>query len=87
MHQIGVYVPEIVGISQDTKAKEWKSFVAENGMTWINVLSGRGKVLKDYGIQFIPTVFLIDCRTGEILVHEDHPDLDAILSELLSDAS
>ena len=78
---------EIYGISQDTKAKEWKSFVAENGMPWINVLSGRGKALKDYGIQFIPTVFLIDCRTGEILVHEAHPDLDAILSELLPDAS
>ena len=78
---------EIYGISQDTKAKEWKSFVAENEMTWINVLSGRGKALKDYGIQFIPTVFLIDCRTGEILVHEGHPDLDTILSELLSDAS
>ena len=56
-------------------------------MSWINVLSGRGKALKDYGIQFIPTVFLIDCRTGEILVHEGHPDLDTILSELLSDAS
>ena len=78
---------EIYGISQDTKAKAWKSFVAEKGMPWINVLSGRGKALKDYGIQSIPTVFLIDCKTGEILVHEAHPDLDAILSELLSDAS
>ena len=78
---------EIYGISQDTKAKAWKSFVAENEMPWINVLSGRGKALKDYGIQFIPTVFLIDCRTCEILVHEAHPDLDTILSELLSDAS
>ena len=74
---------EIYGISQDTKTKEWKSFVAENEMTWINVLAARGKVLKDYGIQYIPTVFLIDCRTGEILVHEAHPDLDAILSGLL----
>ena len=76
---------EIYGISQDTKAKEWKSFIAENEMPWINVLAGRGKVLKDYGIQFIPTVFLIDCRTGEILVHDAHPDLDAILSGLLID--
>ena len=78
---------EIYGISQDTKAKAWKSFVAEKGMPWINVLSGRGKALKDYGIQLIPTVFLIDCKTGEIIVHEAHPDLDTILSELLSDAS
>ena len=74
---------EIYSISQDSKAKEWKTFVAENGMTWINVLAHGGKVYKDYGIQYIPTVFLIDCKTGEILVHESHPDLDAILSELL----
>ena len=52
-------------------------------MTWINVLAHGGKVYKEYGIQYIPTVFLIDCKTGEILVHEAHPDLDAILSELL----
>jgi thiol-disulfide isomerase/thioredoxin len=74
---------EIYSISQDSKAKEWKTFVAENEMTWINVLAHGGKVYKDYGIQYIPTVFLIDCKTGEILVHEGHPDLDAILSELL----
>ena len=74
---------EIYSVSQDTKAKEWKSFVAENGMTWINVLSGRDRVYRDYGIEFIPTVFLIDCETGEILVRDSHPDLDGILSDLL----
>ena len=74
---------EIYSISQDTKSKDWKSFVEKNEMTWINVLAAGGKVYKDYGIVTIPKVFLIDCRTGEILVHESHPDLDAILSELL----
>lgn len=49
----------------------------------INVLSGRGKALRDYGIEFIPTVFLIDCKTGEILVRDAHPDLESILSGLL----
>ena len=75
---------EIYSISQDSKAKEWKSFVEENGMNWINVLASSGsKVYKDYGIEFIPRVFLIDCQTGEILVHEAHPDLESILSDLL----
>ena len=69
------------------KAKEWKSFVAENGMTWINVLSGRDRVYRDYGIEFIPTVFLIDCKTGDILVRDSHPDLDGILSDLLQYAA
>lgn len=74
---------EIYSISQDSKAKEWKSYVEKNEMTWINVLANGGKVYKDYSIKFIPTVFLIDCQTGKILVHEGHPDLDSILSDLL----
>ena len=75
---------EIYSISQDSKAKEWKSYVEENGMNWINVLASSGsKVYKDYGIEFIPRVFLIDCQTGEILVHESQPDLDSILSDLV----
>ena len=75
---------EIYSISQDAKAKEWKAFVEKNEMTWINVSANSGsKVYKDYGIEIIPRVFLIDCRTGEILVHESHPDLDTILSSLL----
>ena len=56
-------------------------------MPWINVLGIGGSASKDYGIEIIPRIFLIDCQTGEILVHDGHPDLDAILSELLPDAS
>ena len=74
---------EIYSISQDSKAKEWKSFLEKNEMPWINVLGIGGSASKDYGIEFIPRVLLIDCHTGEILVHEGHPDLDAILSNLL----
>ncbi len=75
---------EIYSISLDSKAKDWKSYVEKKEMTWINVLAhGGAKVYEDYGIEFIPKVFLIDCRTGVILVHEGHPDLNAILAELL----
>lgn len=35
---------EIYSISQDSKAKEWKSYVEKNEMTWINVLASGGKV-------------------------------------------
>ena len=74
---------EIYSISQDSNAKEWKSFVEKNEMTWINVLDRGGNSNKDYDIKYIPRVLLIDCQTGEILVHEGQPDLDAILSNLL----
>ena len=74
---------EIFSVSHDSKTKEWKSFVAENGMTWVNVLGKDRKAGRDYGVEYIPTVFLIDCKTGEILVCDGHPDLEPILSELL----
>ena len=74
---------EIFSVSLDSKTKEWKAFVSENGMTWVNVLGKDGKAGRNYGVEFIPAVFLIDCKTGEILVNDAHPDLDSILSDLL----
>ncbi len=74
---------EIFSVSQDSKTKEWKTFVAENEMTWVNVLCKDLKALREYGVETIPAVFLIDCKTGEILVSDPHPDLDSILSDLL----
>ena len=38
--------------------------------------------VQGYCVEFIPSVFLIDCKAGEILVHDAHPDLDSILSDL-----
>ena len=73
---------EIYSVSLDSKAKEWKSFVAENEMTWVNVLGKDHKAGRDYGVEYIPSVFLIDCKTGEILVRDAHPDLESILSNL-----
>jgi len=74
---------EIYSVSLDPKTKEWKTFVADNGMTWVNVLVNDRKAVQDYGVELIPSVFLIDCKTGEILLHDAHPDLNAILPDLL----
>ena len=74
---------EIFSVSLDTKADAWKSFVAKNGMNWVNVMVSGRKDFADYKVEFIPTVLLIDGKTGEILVRDSHPDLDAILSNLL----
>lgn len=74
---------EIVSVSQDSKTQEWKSFVAENGMPWVNVLDKNRKAGRDYRVEYIPTVFLIDCKTGEILLRAGQPDFEAILSDLL----
>lgn len=79
---------EIYSISEDPSDKNWKPFLAENGMTWINVLdnnSGRqkSKAWKDYSLNGIPTVLLLDGNTGEIIARGNHLDLDSLLATLL----
>ena len=79
---------EIVSVSVDSSEKKWRSFLKENGMDWISVLDDLGgkktsKVWENYAITTIPMFLLIDGNTGEILFRENHPDLDAIFSELL----
>ena len=74
---------EIFSVSQDSKTKDWEAAVSENGMTWVNVLDKYRKAGKDYRVDYIPSVFLFDCKTGEILLRDGHPDFEAILSDLL----
>lgn len=79
---------EIYSVSEDPSDQRWKPFLEENGMTWVNVLddnAGRkdSKAWKDYALNGIPTVVLIDGETGEIIARGNHLDLDTILSELL----
>ena len=55
---------EIYGISLDRSGSEqqWKRFVEENKMTWINVwgIDGRGCPAADaYGVEYIPSNYLV----------------------------
>lgn len=79
---------EIYSVSEDPNDKRWRPFLAENGMTWVNVRddhSGRkeSKAWKDYSLNGIPTMLLIDGNTGEIIARGNHLDLDTLLSSLL----
>ncbi len=42
-----------------------------------------GTIYGVWALESIPTIYLIDCETGEILVRDAHPDLDSIMSNLL----
>lgn len=62
---------EIYGVSLDRPGSEasWKKFVEDNNMTWVNVWGYEGRSCKaatDYGVEFIPTNFLIS-PSGEIV--------------------
>lgn len=79
---------EIYSVSIDSEKGKWKSFLKENSMDWISVLDDKGgrktsKAWENYAITVIPMFLLIDGNTGEILFRDNHPDLEAVFSELL----
>jgi hypothetical protein len=87
-HQKGL---EIYGVSMDPKGRFdiWKTFLAKNKMTWINVCDFNGggkensKAWYDYALPGIPTTLLIDCQTGKIIVRGNLDAIEAKLAELL----
>jgi thioredoxin-related protein len=59
-----------VGISQDTKEVDWFKAINDDHLTWLNVNEKKAKtndVSIRYGIQYIPTTFLIN-EEGKILL-------------------
>ena len=82
---------EIYGLSFDSKRRsnEWKTFLPQNKMTWINVRDDNGggkfnsKAWYDYSLSGIPTTLLIDCLTGKIITRGNLDTIDAKLAELL----
>ncbi len=60
---------EIIGISLDQDEKKLKSFTKEKNMPWPQYFDGKGwgnKLAAKYGIQSIPSTFLLD-REGKII--------------------
>ena len=59
----------VVSLSLDTDGEAWKKAVAELGMTWTQLCNpdgGSNQVGQAYGIEFIPTVLIID-KSGKIV--------------------
>lgn len=79
---------EIYGVSLCGPGREgaWKAFVKDNGMTWVNVWGYEGRQSKaatDYGVEYIPTNFLVS-PSGEIVATQLRgEDIKKILSSYL----
>ena len=61
---------EIYGVSFDSKEAAWKAAIKKQEMKWVNVSllqSFKNTAAEEYVIESIPTNFLIDCATGEII--------------------
>ena len=91
-HENGVFILRIEDTDQarivDGAVDIIYNTLKENGMTWVNVLdtsAGRkdSKIWKNYSLNGIPTVILIDGTSGEIIARGNHLDLEVLLSSLL----
>ena len=80
---------EIYGVSLCGPGREdtWRSFVESKGMTWVNVWGYEGDVChaaSDYGVEYIPTNFLVSPE-GEIVATQLRGEnIDAILAGYLN---
>lgn len=79
---------EIYGISLDEDADSWKKAVRHDKLTWIQVIDDKGWEASSstlYGVDMIPSSFLLD-RQGVIrTVNADGPELESTVRELLKD--
>ena len=61
---------EIYGVSLDRSEEAWRKVIAARGMKWVHVIQLQGgnmKSVHDYGVNSIPSNFLIEASTGKII--------------------
>ena len=76
---------EIFMVSVDDDQAAWKTAVAEDQMTWINVGDMKGSVsaLISYNIHEIPSNYLLDKQGNIAAKNLNGPELNAALSKIL----
>jgi peroxiredoxin len=79
---------EIYGVSLDEDMHSWKKAVRADKLSWIQVIDDKGwdaHSIATYGIDFIPSSFLID-RNGVIrTINAEGPELESSVKDLLKD--
>ncbi len=74
---------DIIGISVDTDIDKWQAAVAEDGLTWTQVLDVDHKASESYSIFYIPSNFLLDNEGKIVASGLRGEDLEAKLAETL----
>lgn len=77
---------EIYGVSLCGPGREdtWKSYVKDNGMTWVNVWGYEGRESKAataYGVEYIPSNFLVSPEGIIVATNLRGEDIEKVLAE------
>jgi peroxiredoxin len=79
---------EIYGVSLDEDTKSWKKAIRNDNLSWTQVIDDKGwnaTSIATYGIDFIPSSFLID-RDGVIrTINAEGSELESSVKDLLKD--
>ena len=78
---------EIYSVSEDENEKNWKNFLPESGMNWVNVRDahpGRNdkSMWTEYALHGIPTMLIIDGETGAIIFRDRTKDIATVIAAL-----
>ena len=81
---------EIYSVSEDESEKNWKNFLPESGMTWVNVREvypGRNDkgMWNKYALHSIPSYLVIDGETGAIIFRDRTKDIATVIPTLFID--
>ena len=76
---------EIIGVSLDSDVDAWQKAVAEDGLSWTQVMDIDQKAAEDYSIFYIPSNFLLDSEGKIVASGLRGEDLEAKLAELLAE--
>jgi peroxiredoxin len=76
----------IIGVSLDRKADDWKKAIADDGLTWNHVSHVQyfGPIAALYNVKAIPAAFLLDENGVIIAKNLRGPALEAKVAELLN---
>lgn len=78
---------EIYSVSEDQNENNWKKFLPESGMNWVNVRDthpGRNdnSMMTEYALHGIPTMLIIDGETGAIIFRDGTKDISTAVTAL-----
>jgi peroxiredoxin len=79
---------EIYGISLDEDSEDWKKAVLHDKLRWIQVIDDKGWAAPSasiYGVDMIPSSFLIDKQGVIRSVNTEGPELEISVKDLLKD--
>lgn len=78
----------IISVSLDTDKTKWQEAIAKDKLTWTQVGNlmemEDDPIVKQYGVQFIPTTFLLDASGKIIGIDLPHDQMEAKIKSLLA---